>query len=90
MEDKNIKLIEGTFEPNEALRILTGVINSKISYHNLDSFSNQIRFENAISGSKKRINELEESLDDVKGIIEFALNNDIKLKISSDIKIEFV
>ena len=90
MEDKKIKLIDGLFEPNEALSVLTGVINSKISYHNLDNFSNQIRFESAVSDSKKRINQLENSLMDIKSIIEFAIINKIKLKISSDIKIEFI
>jgi hypothetical protein len=87
---KNFKLIDGTFEPKEALRVLNGVINAKINYHNLDSFSNHIRFDDAISNSKKRIDQLENTLVDVKEIIDFAERKGIKLKINSTINVDFV
>jgi 4-diphosphocytidyl-2C-methyl-D-erythritol kinase len=87
---QNYKLIDGTFEPLEALRALSGVMNSKINYHNLESFSNHIRFDTEISVSKKRTDELKSSLKDMKEVIEYAEKNNLKLKINSMIQVELI
>lgn len=90
MEDKKIKLIDGVFEPDEALRVLSGVINSKINYHKLEDFSNHIRFDSAISNSKKRIDELQKVQHELKELMEFAKINDKKIIVKSDILIELL
>ncbi len=90
MEDKKIKLIDGVFEPNEALRVLSGVLNSKINYHKLEDFSNHIRFDGAISNSKKRINELQNSHQELIELMEFAKINNKKIAVKSEIIIELL
>ena len=90
MEDKKIKLIDGVFEPNEALRVLSGVLNSKINYHKLEDFSNLIRFDGAISNSKKRINELQNSHQELIELMEFAKINNKKIAVKSEIIIELL
>jgi hypothetical protein len=39
------KLIDGIFEPDEAKNMLNSLINNKINFHNLEDFSNSIRFD---------------------------------------------
>lgn len=90
MENKNIKLIDGTFDPNEAKKIISGVLNSKINYHNLDAFSNQIRFDSDNLKTTTRIQELQNSNSEVLELVEFAKNNNLKLKIESQIFITLV
>lgn len=90
MKDKNIKLIDGTFEPVEAIRVLSGVLNSKINFHKLEDFSNHIRFDGAISNSKKRIDELQKSQQELFILMEYAKNNGKKIYIKSDIRIELL
>ncbi len=90
MENKKIRLIDGVFEPNEALRVLSGVINSKINYHKLEDFSNHIRFDGAILNSKKRIDELQGAQEELLDLIEFAKNNNKKIAVKSEIIIQLL
>ncbi len=60
------KLIEGIFDPNEAKTLLNSLINNKISFHSLEDFSSQIRFNKDTNHSKKRI----EELNKMKALIE--------------------
>ncbi|KAB1157659.1 hypothetical protein [Flavobacterium luteum] len=86
-KEYKFQLIEGDFTPTEALKILMSVINSKIKFHQLDSFSNQIRFNSDASHSKKRIEALTESNEAIKKIIKEAEDKGMKLKINSTIEI---
>jgi hypothetical protein len=56
MEKKEyqFKLVEGQYTTVEAQKILLGLINSKINFHQLENFSNEIRF-NENNHSKIRI-----------------------------------
>lgn len=90
MKEKKVKLIDGTFESNEAIRVVSGVINSKINFHKLDDFSNHIRFEGSISNSKTRIEQLQQSQQELIDLIEYAKLNNKKIKIKSDIHIELL
>ena len=84
------KLVEGEFEPNEARNILMSLFNSKIDYHQLDSFSNQIRHGEDISFAKNRIQALSQSVDRIKEIVQEANLTGRKLKIDGNIRISFV
>ena len=53
-ENPEFKLIKGTFSPEQAKIILNSLINSKINFHNLEDFSNSIRFNSDDSYSKKK------------------------------------
>lgn len=90
MNNTIIQLIAGTFEPNDATRILSGVLNSKINFHKLDDFSNHVRFDGAISSSKKRVDELQNAQQEVLNLVEYAKQNGKKIKIKSDIIIELL
>lgn len=89
-ENHNYTLINGIFQPTEAKKILMDLINTKINYHNLDSFSNHIRFNTDISSSKNRIDELKKTSESIKELIELAQKQNMKLKLNSEISIEFI
>jgi hypothetical protein len=89
-ENFNYKLIDGVFNPSEAQQIMMDLINTKINYHSLDSFSNHIRFNTEITSSKIRIDELNETAESIKNLIELAEQNNMQLKLNSDISIEFI
>jgi hypothetical protein len=57
-ENLEFKLVKGTFNAEEAKTVVNSLIESKINHHNLEDFSNSVRFNTDISHSKKRINEL--------------------------------
>jgi hypothetical protein len=91
MENSNqFKLIDGIFMPEEAQKIILELINTKINYHKLDDFSNHIRFNNDPAFSKGRVAELMDTSQSVKELIEFAMKNQLQLKINSEITIELV
>lgn len=52
------KLVEGSFTPEEAGRVLLSLLQNKISYHNMEALSTQIRFGGDVSRYERRIEEL--------------------------------
>jgi len=84
----NFKLIDGVFQPTEAQKVLMDLLNTKINYHNLDAFSNFIRFNTETENSKKRVEALVQSSKTIMDIIELATKNNLELKINSNITIE--
>lgn len=88
-KDFQFQLIDGEFTPVGAAKVLFPLINNKINYHSLESFSNEIRFDKDVSNSKKRIAELQQVQLQIQELLEKAEENGLKLKITSKIKIEF-
>lgn len=86
--NQEYKLIDGTFTAEDADRILTTLLNYKIDYHNREDFSNHIRFNKDIEHSKKRIQELTETKEQIKNLIQDSKSEDIKFVIKSNISIE--
>jgi hypothetical protein len=87
-KDYQFKLIEGQFAPSEAGKVLFSLINSKINYHNLEIFSNQIRFDEENPHSKSRLKNLLDTSEQIKELIKEASLKDMELKIDSIIKIK--
>ncbi len=83
-----INLIDTIFTPSEANDVLINIIRNKINFHNLEIFSLEERNGENIERSKKRLQELKESNRKLIEIIQFAENNDKKLKVFSSIDIE--
>lgn len=81
------QLIEGAFLPEEAMKLLMSLLNNKINYHQLESFSNQIRIGSDLTHSKKRVEYLKQSIEDIKSIIKEAEETGKQLKIESVIQI---
>ncbi len=91
MEKKqNYTLIEGTFTPAEAGRVLFDLIRSKISYHSMENFSARERFGKDESHSEKRIKSLRQLQNSLKEVFEFAEKNGLNLKIDGLIEISFI
>lgn len=87
---QHLALIDGTFAPNEARKILSDLISSKINYHQLELFSNEERFSKDISNSKKRIEVLKETKESLKKIIEYAVKNQYQLQVNAVVEIKFL
>ena len=81
------KLIEGIFDPNEAKTLLNSLINNKISFHSLEAFSSQIRFNKGANHSKKRIEELNKMKGLIEEVIHLAETEKHTLEIECMIKI---
>ena len=89
-KEQEFKLIEGQFYPDEAMNVLMTLFNSKINYHQLESFSNQIRSGGDVSSSQKRIQSLKDSMETIKAILNQADLEGKQLKIEGLIQITFV
>jgi hypothetical protein len=85
-----LKLIDGTFTPSEAGKVLFGLIGHKINYHQTELFSDEERFAKDVSRSKKRIEALKAVNIDLKKILSTTAEKDQKLQIKSMIEITIV
>ena len=83
-------LIDGIFAPSEAGKVLSDLISRKINYHQLEMFSNEERFGKDISNSKKRIEALKVTKNELKTIIEYAVKNRYQLKVNGFIEIIYL
>lgn len=81
------KLIDGIFEPNEAKTLINSLIDNKISFHSLEDFSSQIRFNKDTNNSKKRIEELNKMNTLINDVINQAETEKHTLEIECMIKI---
>jgi hypothetical protein len=81
------KLIDGIFEPNEAKTLINSLIDNKISFHSLEDFSSQIRFNKDTNNSKKRIEELNKMNTLINDVIIQAETEKHTLEIECMIKI---
>ena len=86
-KEYQFKLVEGQFAPSEAGKVLFSLINSKINYHNLEIFSNQIRFDDENPHSKIRIKTLSDAAEYIKELIKEGSLKDMELKIDGVIQI---
>jgi hypothetical protein len=84
------KLVEGQFTPSDSINILFALFNSKINFHQLESFRIQ-----ETSGLKNRVNhheqralELKEAYLLMKAIVNNASENNMDLEIHGSIEIK--
>ena len=58
MKDKqHFQLIDGTFTPSEASRVLLSLVKSKMDCHSIEKFSNEVRFGRDLAHSEKRLHD---------------------------------
>lgn len=86
-KEYQFKLVEGQFTPSEAGKVLFSLINNKINYHNLEKFSNQIRFDEENPHSKIRLETLSAASNYIKDLINIAALKNMELKIEGVIQI---
>jgi NAD kinase len=87
-KQSDFKLIDGVFSVEDAEKVLTALFNYKIDFHNREDFSNHIRFNNNIENSKKRVNELIITRDDIKKLLSDSSIKNSKLVIKSTVSIK--
>lgn len=86
----SIKLIDGTFTPEEAENVLLKLLDSKIKFHALESFSSQIRGGEENRHSKQRVAELVDATESVRELVKQAKERNLKFSIQSNISIELL
>lgn len=84
---KVLKLIDGSFSPDEAREILMNVFSSKIQFNKMKNFSSEERFGKEDITALKRIPELKKSMDIISKLIEEAKQNNETIQIISEVKI---
>jgi hypothetical protein len=86
----NFKLVEGEFTAADAKEILLRLIEQKISFHNLKSFSHEVRYGVKDSHSLERIEELNQTKERLILLINQAQMDGDLLSISSAIDVDIV
>ncbi|TDE06884.1 hypothetical protein [Flavobacterium sandaracinum] len=84
---QKIQLTKGLFTNEEAKEVLFNLINTKINFHNLKNFSNDIRSGTADEAGLKRVVELTGAKATIDQIISYAKKENLKIKIDTDILI---
>lgn len=82
------KLIDGTFSAEEAGKILLQIVNNKINYHSLQSFSIKERFNGDVSHSEKRIKQLIKVRKSLLKALESASKKGLALDIHCSIEMK--
>lgn len=86
----NYDLIKGEYTPEEGLEIISHLLMKKINFHELKSFSKQIRFGMEDTASLKRIEELKASSEELKQLIKEAKLTGKNLRVKSNITVELI
>ncbi|OAQ38490.1 hypothetical protein A5893_13780 [Pedobacter psychrophilus] len=84
---KKFKLIEGIFSASDAKEILLNLIEEKIKFHELRSFSDEVKQGKKNDESLLKVAELNDTKSKIKALLE-KVENGKNLKINSFIEIE--
>ncbi|MEI6536293.1 MAG: hypothetical protein WCN98_13180 [Verrucomicrobiaceae bacterium] len=88
MKDKQrFQLIDGTFTPSDAAQVLLSLVKSKISFHDIQLFSNKERYGRDVDHSEKRLAKLKQLEASLKDILESAARSNHTLKVDGWIEI---
>jgi len=88
MKDKqHFQLIDGTFTPSEASRVLLSLVQRKMDFHRLEQFSNELRLGRDPAHSEKRLRDLANLETALKEIFDSAADAKQNLKINGWIEI---
>jgi hypothetical protein len=89
-EEHKVKLIDGQFTPEEATRVLLTLLNDKINHHTIEVLSFKERHGTEETHSRKRIEELNASIEEIKLLLNEAKKTSKSLMIKFEIKICFL
>jgi hypothetical protein len=82
-------LIDVTFGIDEANKVLSQLLQSKINYHNAELFGNRERFNKDVEHNNTRIGALKLEVDAFKIIIDEARINERVLNIDYQLNISY-
>ncbi|BDB52972.1 hypothetical protein [Flavobacterium ammonificans] len=83
------ELVNGNFNPEEAKTVINSLINSKINFHNLEDFSNSIRFNSDSSHSKIRIEQLNEIKTKINQLLTEANSKNLSVELNCHFEVKF-
>lgn len=89
-EKLQVSLIEGQFEPKDAMDILQNLISQKVNFHLVRNFNSEVRFGVKSTKSLNRIKALKEANIEIQEIIEKADREGHQLSVKANIQIEFI
>ncbi|MGJ8660633.1 MAG: hypothetical protein ACSHXL_01220 [Bacteroidota bacterium] len=90
IEKGQFELIKGVFSPSDALEIIMHLMQEKIKFHGVRSFNQSIRIGTKDEWSEMRIDELKQSRDQIKQLLEKAKQDGNSVNINSNISIELI
>lgn len=87
---KQYKLVEGQFSPSDSINVLFALFNSKINFHQLESFRIQETnsLNNGFNQHEQRAVELKEAYLLMKAIVNNASEENMDLEIHGSIEIK--
>jgi hypothetical protein len=83
-----VKLIDGTFDAQEAKEILISLLSHKINFHNIKNLSWGEHFGRSNQQSIVRIEELRKDRERISEVLDVASKNNHKVNIHSTIEIQ--
>jgi hypothetical protein len=86
-DTQQFQIINGTFTPPEASRVLLSLLQSKMDYHRLEKFSNEVRLGRDHSHSEKRLQELAKTEGALKELFASADEAKQRLRVNGWIEI---
>ena len=84
------KLVDGTFSPTDARKILIELIQNKINFHSREIHMMEEHNEGNTSRHEKRIAQLRKSSETLKKVFLQADKKGMQLKLRGDIEITFL
>ncbi|MBK0383455.1 hypothetical protein I5M32_10830 [Pedobacter sp. SD-b] len=87
---EKFKLIDGVFNAVDAKEILLTLIDKKIKFHELKSFSNEIKAGSTDGESLERVEELKKTRDHIILFLKDKLIDNLSFNIKSFIEMEEV
>lgn len=86
--EQRIKLVDGIFSVEDANLLLLELLRFKIGFHEQRLFRDYKEFNQDYSNSKKRIEALNKSLENFRGLIAKAYESDSLIEINCEIEIK--
>ncbi len=90
MKDTHLTLLDGTFDSNDAKDILLALFRNKVNYHNLKNFRAKEMTGIPSAHCVERIEALKQSIETVLELMAEANANGKEVRLSSEVKIEFI
>lgn len=89
-QENKYTLVQGTFSPEEAGKVLFSLISSKINYHVHEKFSIEERMNGDTTHSVERIKSLQLFYDSLKDLLEAAKKENKSVKLEGDILVTLI
>jgi len=86
----SFKIVDGEFSPSDAGKVVFALVSSKINYHSIEKFSNEVRFGTDASHSEKRIAALKKVKDALKEVFDSAEQKGLNVSMNGFIEVTII